>query len=130
MLPLIDVVDDVVKRLKKDFPDKSVAAYHSKISAEEKQSAEKKEVEEIRRFIVFIRTKTTKHLFCNNLRCNWFSTDQTSGKYAFFEDPNNTAYQIILMLLNKCKDLEGKTLIFVPLIDAVDDVVKRLKIRH
>lgn len=49
------------------------------------------------------------------------------GKYAFFEDPNNTAYQIILMLLNKCKDLEGKTLIFVPLIDAVDDVVKRLK---
>lgn len=49
------------------------------------------------------------------------------GKWAFIEDPNHTAYQAILMVLTKTKDIEGKTLIFVPLIDAVDDIVKRLK---
>lgn len=49
------------------------------------------------------------------------------GKYAFLRDPNHTAYQAILMILQKIKDVEGKTLIFVPLIDAVDDVVKCLK---
>ena len=49
------------------------------------------------------------------------------GKYAFFNDPNDTAYKVILTLLEKTKNMEGKTLIFVPLIDAVDEVVKRLK---
>ena len=49
------------------------------------------------------------------------------GKFAFFRDPNQTAYTAILEILNKLKNVEGKTLIFVPLIDAVDDVVKKLK---
>lgn len=49
------------------------------------------------------------------------------GKYAFLEDPNETAYKAILEILNKLKNVEGKTLIFVPLIDAVDDIVKKLK---
>lgn len=43
-VPLIDVVDQVVKDLKKDFPDKSVAAYHSRCSKDEKESAEKKDI--------------------------------------------------------------------------------------
>lgn len=49
------------------------------------------------------------------------------GKYAFFRDQNHTAYNIILQCLHILDDVEGKILIFVPLIDAVDDVVKRLK---
>lgn len=49
------------------------------------------------------------------------------GKYAFFSDPNDTAYKTILEILNKLNNVEGKTLIFIPLIDAVEDVVKKLK---
>lgn len=52
------------------------------------------------------------------------------GKYAFMNDPNQTAYNTILSILNKLKDVEGKILIFVPLIDIVDDVVKKLKNDH
>jgi superfamily II DNA or RNA helicase len=55
-------------------------------------------------------------------------TSQSYGKYAFFDDKNQTAYKAILMILEKLKDVEGKTLIFVPLIDAIDDVVKKLKV--
>ena len=43
-LPLIDCVEDVVENLKKDFPEKSVAAYHSKIPKDEKEIAEKKDI--------------------------------------------------------------------------------------
>jgi len=49
------------------------------------------------------------------------------GKYAIFDDPNNTAYRAILAILKKTTTMEGKILIFLPLIDAVDEVVKRLK---
>lgn len=49
------------------------------------------------------------------------------GKYAFFDDQNQTAYNAILKVLDLTKNIEGKTLIFVPLIDAVDDVVKKIK---
>lgn len=54
-------------------------------------------------------------------------TSASYGKYAFMNDTNETAYRIILMILNMMKNVEGKTLIFVPLIDAVDKVVKKLK---
>lgn len=54
-------------------------------------------------------------------------TAASYGNYAFFTDPNETAYNAILDILNKLKDIEGKILIFIPLIDAVDDVVKKLK---
>ena len=50
------------------------------------------------------------------------------GKYAFHVDGNQTAYQAIVSVLEKTKDMEGKTLIFVPLIDSVDEVVKKLKV--
>ena len=49
------------------------------------------------------------------------------GKYAFMEDQNQTAYNAILEIIKKIKNVEGKILIFVPLIDAVDEVVKKLK---
>jgi len=52
----------------------------------------------------------------------------TYGQYAFNRDPNQTAYNTILTLMEKIKDLEGKILIFVPLIEAVDDIVRKLKI--
>jgi superfamily II DNA or RNA helicase len=49
------------------------------------------------------------------------------GKYAFFDDPSDTAYKAILKILDKIKNVEGKIMIFVPLIDAVDRIVKDLK---
>lgn len=49
------------------------------------------------------------------------------GKYAFITDQNQSAYNAILIILEKIKNVEGKTLIFVPLIEAVDEVVKKLK---
>ena len=49
------------------------------------------------------------------------------GKYAFFNDKNETAYNSIKELLKITSHLDGKTLIFVPLIDAVDEVVRKLK---
>lgn len=47
--------------------------------------------------------------------------------YIFFQDPEQTMYNTILKLLNIVKDLDGKILIFVPLINAVDEVVRKLK---
>lgn len=49
------------------------------------------------------------------------------GKYAFFEDKNQTMYMAIKIIVDKLKDVEGKILIFVPLIDIIEDVVKKLK---
>ena len=49
------------------------------------------------------------------------------GKYAFLTDENDTAYKTILNILNKLDNIEGKILIFIPLIEAVDEVVKKLK---
>lgn len=54
-------------------------------------------------------------------------TAASYGKYAFIDDKNDTAYQAILMIADKMKDVEGKMLIFVPLIEAVDSVVSKLK---
>lgn len=54
-------------------------------------------------------------------------TGASYGKYAFFDDENQTAYNTILKILDLIKDIDGKILIFVPLIDAVDDIVKKLK---
>ena len=57
-------------------------------------------------------------------------TAASYGRYAFLDDENNTAYNAILNILEKIKDIEGKTIIFVPLIEAVDLVVKKLKLDH
>lgn len=54
-------------------------------------------------------------------------TGASYGRYAFLDDPNQSAYNTILQLLEKVKNVEGKTLIFIPLIEAVDEVVKKLK---
>ena len=50
------------------------------------------------------------------------------GLYSIFEDKNETLYKVILEILKKTENVEGKTLIFVPLIDCVDEVVKKLKV--
>lgn len=49
------------------------------------------------------------------------------GQYAFFGDKNNTAYNAILTILKNTKNMEGKTLIFVPLIESADELVKRIR---
>lgn len=49
------------------------------------------------------------------------------GKYAFLGDPNHTAYNAIIEIIKKLKDVEGKILIFVPMIDVVDEVTRKLK---
>lgn len=48
------------------------------------------------------------------------------GKYAFFEDKNETCYHAIQKCLDLLKDKEGKILVFVPLIDAVESVADKL----
>jgi superfamily II DNA or RNA helicase len=55
-------------------------------------------------------------------------TATSYGRYAFLDDKNQTAYTVIKMIIDKIKDIEGKILIFVPLIDAVDTVVRKLKL--
>ena len=54
-------------------------------------------------------------------------TGASYGRYAFLKDPNNTAYNTILKILGILENVEGKILIFVPLIEAVDKVVDKLK---
>jgi superfamily II DNA or RNA helicase len=54
-------------------------------------------------------------------------TAMTYGKYAFFGDPNDSAYTTMRDAIEKTYHLEGKTLIFVPLIEAVELVVEKLK---
>lgn len=54
-------------------------------------------------------------------------TSASLGNYSFMVDPNQTAYRAILSCLEKVKNVEGKTLIFIPIINAVDDVTRKLK---
>jgi superfamily II DNA or RNA helicase len=49
------------------------------------------------------------------------------AKYMFFKDKNNTAIQILKSIMDKCRSLEGKILIFVPLIDATEYVADYLR---
>lgn len=58
----------------------------------------------------------------------WRGMTATSyGKYAFITDTKQVAYHIILRILELIKDVEGKVLIFIPLIEAVDIVVEKLR---
>ena len=54
-------------------------------------------------------------------------TSNRYGQYAFELDPNDSAYKVIREILLKTKDIEGKTLIFVPLIENVDTLVSKIK---
>lgn len=54
-------------------------------------------------------------------------TSNRYGQYAFELDPNDSAYKVIREILLKIKDIEGKTLIFVPLIENVDTLVSKIK---
>ena len=54
-------------------------------------------------------------------------TTASYAKYAFFTDKNETTYNAIKTLIDKVKDCEGKILIFVGLIDAIEKVVTKLK---
>lgn len=49
------------------------------------------------------------------------------GKYAFSLDPNDATYKEIKQIVYECRNLEGKLLIFVPLIDNVETVGSKLK---
>lgn len=53
-------------------------------------------------------------------------TSIKAGRYNFFYDDKNTMYNTIKDILNLTKNLEGKILLFVPLIEAVDDVTEKL----
>ena len=54
-------------------------------------------------------------------------TAASYGHYAFTHDTKHTAYNAIMIILEKLKDVEGKILIFVPLIDIVDDLASKLR---
>lgn len=49
------------------------------------------------------------------------------GRYSFLEDKNDTAYRVIQMMIEKLKNIEGKILLFIPLIEAVDVVANKLR---
>ena len=51
-----------------------------------------------------------------------------AGRYAFFDDPKDTTYNTIKAILNLVSEVEGKILIFIPLIEAADIVVDKLKL--
>ena len=50
------------------------------------------------------------------------------GKYAFLENPNQTAYKVLQTILEKIRDVEGKVLILVPLIEIVDQLTHSLSL--
>jgi superfamily II DNA or RNA helicase len=54
-------------------------------------------------------------------------TAASYGKYAFFVDDNQTAYTAIKIIIEKIKSIDGKILIFVPLIDAIDTILPLIK---
>lgn len=54
-------------------------------------------------------------------------TAASYGKYAFLTDEKQVAYNVILRVLKLTENIEGKILIFVPLIEAVDKVAEKLK---
>ena len=74
-----------------------------------------------------ITVDNDEHLYLTNDYIVTHNTAIRYGEYAIFDDPNDTLYHTILSILDKTKDMEGKTLIFLPTIAAVDEVVKRLK---
>lgn len=49
------------------------------------------------------------------------------GKYAFIYDKSDTTYRVLKMMLEKLQNIEGKILIFIPLIEAVDIVAEKLR---
>ena len=54
-------------------------------------------------------------------------TTVSYARYAFFTDKNDTTYKTIKSLIEKLNDSEGKILIFVGLIEAIEVVVNKLK---
>lgn len=54
-------------------------------------------------------------------------TSNKFGVYAFTGDPHQTMYNTIKSIISLTENLDGKTLIFVPLIEAVDSVASNLR---
>ncbi len=54
-------------------------------------------------------------------------TSVSFGRYAILVDQNKTMYKTILKILEIVKNVEGRILIFIPLIEAVEEVAKCLK---
>lgn len=91
-------------------------------------SNESKEV--VQKHVIYHVVKINSHISRKNMgRVMGYPglTAASYGRYAFLMDPTESAYVTIKMLINKVKKLDGKILIFVPLIDAVDKVAKQLK---
>jgi len=75
---------------------------------------------------VNVYSKITAHARAQLMSYPGFSSVKY-GRYALFQDKSDTLYQTILSILKKTKDVEGKTIIFLPIIEGVDEVVRRLK---
>jgi len=76
--------------------------------------------------VVYIKSRPTTYMM--RKVCPYTGmTAATYGRYAFLTDPNDSAYQAIVELMKKTYDLDGKTMIFIPLIEAVDRVAEKLR---
>ena len=54
-------------------------------------------------------------------------TNASYGQYCYFADKNDTMYRTIVEIIKKIENMEGKILVMVPLIDAVDKVTEKLQ---
>lgn len=100
-------------------------AFQSVISYGENESAEV-----VRKHVIYHVVNINSHIDQSHKAKLMGYPGFTAGKYgnyAIFEDKNNTMYNTIFDILKKTKNLEGKTLIFLPLISCVDEVVEKLK---
>jgi superfamily II DNA or RNA helicase len=75
-----------------------------------------------------IEVDNPTHLYLSNDYIVTHNCANRYGLYSIFEDKNETLYKVILEILKKTENVEGKTLIFVPLIDCVDEIVKKLRV--
>jgi superfamily II DNA or RNA helicase len=113
-----------------DRSDKSESACFKKAFSSLEAYGERESVDYVEKHVVYhavyIKSRPSPEMMRKIMKYGGM-TAASYGHYAFGDDLNYTAYRSIKLILEKTKDLDGKTLIFVPLIDAVDRVAQKLK---
>lgn len=116
-----------------DRSDKTESACFKRAFSSVEAFGEKESEKVVRKHVIYhvvnVSSRPTPQQMREVIRFNGM-TAATYGRYAFLVDTNETAYLTILDILKKTTELEGKVMIFVPLIEAVDTVAKKLKVDY